>query len=424
MPMKRTVIPGKDGVIPRKAILFIIDGLGDLPVPSLQGRTPLEAAVTPVLDRMAGSGSYGLVDPTAPGETPHTHSGSGTLMGLSPEQTGRLSRGPVEAAGAGQVLAAGEVAVRANFATVEQRDDKWLVTDRRAGRITAETPELAAVVSGMDLGDDITADLSPTNQHRGVLVLRGPGLDASVNDTDPGDITLPTAVQTCRALAPAATLTAQKINGFLERARGLLKDHPLNTARIRAGLPPANGIITRGAGLQFKLNSVLHTNGVSAAVISGCNTVLGLGRMLGYQTVTDPRFTATLDTDLVAKVTAAVAALAEHGVVFVHVKAPDICSHDRHPEAKRDFLQRLDAAMAQLLTVGAIIALAADHTTDSNTGSHTADPVPALIFEPGARDGVPVKFGESSCRQGNMARQTSYDFLLQVLRRMKALVPV
>jgi 2,3-bisphosphoglycerate-independent phosphoglycerate mutase len=423
MAMKRTVMPGKDALFPRKCILLIIDGLGDLPVPSLGGRTPLEAAVTPVLDRMAGSGRYGLVDPTAPGETPHTHSGSGALMGLSPGQAGRLSRGPVEAAGAGRVLAAGEVAVRANFATVESCGGQWLVTDRRAGRITSETAELAAVVSGMDLGDGITADLMPTNQHRGVLILRGPGLDASVSDTDPGDIALPASVKPCHALEPAAALTAKKISEFLERARELLKDHPLNTARIRAGLLPATGIITRGAGLQFNLNSTLHAQGVSAAVISGCNTVLGLGRMLGYQTVTDARFTAALDTDLEAKVAAATAALADHDLVFLHVKAPDICSHDRQPEAKRDFLQRLDKVLEPWLTSPAIIALAADHTTDSNKGSHTADPVPALIFEPGAVRAEPIKFGEATCRQGNMARQSSHEFLLEVLSRMGVRVP-
>jgi 2,3-bisphosphoglycerate-independent phosphoglycerate mutase len=372
---------------------------------------------------MAGSGRYGLVDPTAPGEAPHTHSGSGTLMGLSPEQTGRLSRGPVEAAGAGRVLAAGEVAVRANFATVEWQSDQWLVTDRRAGRITKETADLAAVVSGMDLGDGIMADLMPTNQHRGVLVLRGPGLDASVSDTDPGDIGLPASVRHCQALEPAATLTAQKINEFLERAREILKEHPLNTARIRVGLPPATGIITRGAGLQFNLHSILQAQGVRAAVISGCNTVLGLGRMLGYQTLTDARFTATLDTDLEAKVAAATAAFVNHDLAFLHVKAPDICSHDRHPEAKRDFLQRLDAALEPLLTSPAIIALAADHTTNSNTGSHTDDPVPALMFEPDTIPVESIKFGEASCRQGNMARQSSHEFLLEVLARMGVRVP-
>jgi len=96
--------------------LLIIDGLGDLPIPELGGKTPLEAADTPVLDRLAGEGLYGLVDPIIPGEIPNTHSGAGMLLGLLPEQADRLKRGPVEASGAGRVLKAGEVACRAAFA--------------------------------------------------------------------------------------------------------------------------------------------------------------------------------------------------------------------------------------------------------------------------------------------------------------------
>jgi 2,3-bisphosphoglycerate-independent phosphoglycerate mutase len=111
-------------------------------------------------------------------------------------------------------------------------------------------------------------------------------------------------------------------------------------------------------------------------------------------------------------------------MVYLHVKAPDICSHDQHPRAKRDFLQRLDAALAPLLETEAIIAIAADHTTDSNSGFHTADPVPALISQAGSGQSsspvnfTPVKFGEAACRQGNTPRQLSNDFLLKLIHAM------
>ena len=152
-----------------KCALLIIDGLGDLPNPELDGKTPLEAAHTPVFDRLAMTGRYGLVDPIFPGEIPNTHSGTGMLMGLLPEQAGGLHRGPVEASGAGKVLSTGDVAMRANFASVEDQNGTLLVTDRRAGRITSATDELAAVLTDVDLGDGISASLAPTDQHRGVL---------------------------------------------------------------------------------------------------------------------------------------------------------------------------------------------------------------------------------------------------------------
>ena len=402
-----------------KCVLLIIDGLGDLPSPELDGKTPLEAADTPTLNQLAGTGFYGLVDPIAPGEIPHTHSGTGMLMGLLPEQVDRLNRGPVEAAGAGRVLAPGDIALRTNFATVERRDGKLLIKDRRAGRITTGTGELAASLTDVDLGDGIYANLLPTDQHRGVLVLSGPGLDASISDTDPRESLMPATLKACHPLIPEAELTADKINRFIDEAHRRLVDHPVNIARARDGKPCASGVITRGAGAQFGLDNALQSLGIKAAIVSGCNTVLGVGRIFGFDAITDPRFTATVETDLSAKIAVVGAALEGHDMVFIHVKAPDICSHDRQPLAKRDFLQRLDKALAPLLDAGSVIAVAADHSTDSNTGFHTADPVPALIWEPGAAQSVEsVKFGEAACSQGTMERQHSYEFLQRVLRTM------
>jgi len=403
----------------RQCVLLIIDGLGDLPVAELGGNTPLEAAATPVLDQLAAEGLYGLVDPIIPGKIPNTHSGTGMLMGMLPEQAGRLHRGPVEASGAGRVLASGEIALRANFASIERGTEGLLVTDRRAGRITDGTAELAAVLNEIALGDGVSASLLPTDQHRAALVLSGPGLNAHISNTDPGDSQMPAALKRCKALEPEAEFTATKVNQFIELAFQRLHHHPVNSARKQAGKHCASGIITRGAGAHFTLDNVLNNFGIKAAVVSGCNTVLGLGRIFGFDAFSDPRFSATVDTDLDAKIARVTAALDDHSMVFLHVKAPDLCSHDRQPLAKRDFLQRLDTALEPLLDSGAIIAVAADHTTDSNTGFHTADSVPALIWQAGSpQAGIPVNFGESACREGTMERQRSNEFLLRLLKVM------
>ena len=406
-----------------KGVLLIIDGLGDLPIPELDGKTPLEAAQTPVLDQLAGSGWYGLVDPIIPGEIPNTHSGTGMLMGLLPEQADRLKRGPVEAAGAGQALAPGEVAVRANFATIEDQDGALYVTDRRAGRISEGTSELASELKEVDLGDGIKGRFLSTDQHRGVLILSGQGLNDAISDTDPGDLDLPVALKSCQPENPEAELTASKINRFIFEAHRLLGDHPVNIARLKKGMPPANGIITRGAGWRIELDNVLSKKGLRVALVSGCNTVLGLGSIFEFNVIRNKRFTATIDTDLEAKIAAVKDALKNNDLVYVHVKAPDICSHDRQPLAKRDFLQRLDQALQPLLESGATIAVAADHTTDSNTGSHSADPVPALIYQAGSKQPVrSLKFGESACSEGNMGRQLSNEFLSRVLLTMDSTV--
>jgi 2,3-bisphosphoglycerate-independent phosphoglycerate mutase len=406
----------------RKCVVLIIDGLGDLPVSGLDDQTPLEAAHTPVLNRLAASGLYGLVDPIGRGEVPNTHSGCGVLLGVLPGETSRNRRGPIEASGAGLALEPGDIAVRANFATLENHVDGLLVSDRRAGRITSGTDQLAAVLTDVDLGEGVTASLQPTDQHRGVLVLSGPGLDQAVSDTDPGDHGDTALVQTCQPKRAGAEKTAEKINLFVAEAHRRLNKHPLNEERVRSGKLPANGVLTRGAGEIFRLEPIFQPNGLNVAVVAGCNTVLGLARILGFEAVTDPRFTASFDTDLDAKMRAVLAALDSKQLVYLHVKAPDLFAHDLNPVAKRDFLERLDKSLQILYDSGAIIALAADHTTDSNTGVHTADPVPALIYDPRQVPGeepTPVNFGEAACRNGSMPRRKSHDFLLQLVRMME-----
>lgn len=404
-------------------MLVILDGLGDLPVSVLNGQTPLEAANTPVLDRLARSGLFGLVDPIRPGEIPSTNSGCGVLLGVLPEQLDRLKRGPVEASGAGRTLNAGEVAVRANFATLEIQQDGMVVVNRRAGRISESASELAAVLQAVDLGDGVMAELQATDQHRCVLVLSGPGLDPGVSDTDPGDGAIPALLKPCRPLRAEAAFTADKVNCFIETAHRKLAGHPVNLDRIKAGKPLANGVITRGAGAAFELENVVRNRGVSASVVAGCNTVLGLTRTLGFEAQSDPRFTAEANTDLLAKMKAAVKALENHDLVYVHIKAPDLFAHDRQPENKRDFLELCDQAFGTLEKAGVVIALAADHTTDSNCGAHTADPVPALLYDPAsAGDAIPpsepVNFGEKACSSGKLPRQSGHEFLLRLLDMM------
>jgi 2,3-bisphosphoglycerate-independent phosphoglycerate mutase len=405
----------------RKSVILILDGLGDLPSPALGGRTPLEAARTPVMNRLAGSGYYGQVDPDQRGKVANTHTGCGILLGVLPEVVSRLKRGPVEASGAGRTLKPGEIAVRANFATLQEEAGGSMVVDRRAGRICTGTKDLAAALKAVDLGDGISGGLLSTDQHRCVLVLSGPGLDPRVSDTDPGDLHMPGFVRTCLARDGAATLTAEKINRFLEIARHRLNGHPVNLARIEAGLPPANGVITRSAGAALALANLVKDLGVSAALVAACNTVTGLARALDFEVVSEPGFTADAETDLPGKMHAALAALQRHDLVYIHIKAPDIFAHDHQPEGKSAFLERVDAVLEILEQAGVIIALSADHSTDSNSGAHTADPVPALIYDPSSVlcvEAVRVNFGESACAAGNMPRQSGHELLLRVLDLM------
>jgi 2,3-bisphosphoglycerate-independent phosphoglycerate mutase len=402
----------------RKILLLIVDGLGDLPIDALDGRTPLEAAATPVLDGWVARGRCGLVDPIEPGVTVETHAGTGALMGLSREQCSRLARGPVEAAGAGLELAEGDIALRSNFATLDAVEEGFAIHDRRAGRIDKGMADLAAAVNDLEPEDGVAAFLAPLTRHRGALRLTGPGLSAAITDTDPGAGGRPQRALGSRAVNSgdaAAERTAAALNRYLFRAHEVLRDHPVNRDRVRRGLPPASGLLTRGAGVHQSTDGLVKRMGLSGAVVSGDKSVLGLGNLLGFRPVVDAAFTALLDTDLDAKVVATQAALAENDIVWMHAKGSDIASHDRQPLAKRDYLERLDAAIGPLSDLDLVACVTGDHTTDSNSGAHTSDPVPTLLSAPGGpRDNV-TTFGESECLHGGLGRLRAPEFLRVVL---------
>lgn len=407
---------------PRRCVVLILDGLGDLPIASLGDKTPLEAASTPNLDRLAGSGRYGLVDPVARNVVPNTHTGVGLLFGLNPDQRALLRRGPVEAAGAGLQLNQGDIAFRANFATLEKRKDGFHVTDRRAGRVTGDSAELARSVAEIDLGDEVTARFHPTDQHRGALIFKGPGLHPVLNDTDPGGGPLPARVRACAGGDERSAFAASKVNRFIAEAYSRLVIHPVNQRRLRQGKLPATGIITRGAGGWFELDSLLASRGIRATLVAGCNTVSGLGRIFGMTTVGSAAFTAGVDTDVQGKLEAALDALSRRRLVYVHIKAPDLFSHDFQPEGKKAFLERFDSLLPILEGSDAAIAVAADHSTNSNTGAHTADPVPTLFHAPAEAGGreegndcADLNFGESACRSGNRPRCSGHEFLMDIV---------
>lgn len=407
----------------RKGLMIIIDGLGDHACPGLQGRTPLESASTPNLDRLAAQGVTGLLDPLYPGFPVGTHTGTGVLMGLTPADASKLARGPVEAAGIGLQTAPGDVLLRCNFATLEEGGG-LRIRDRRAGRIQEGMEELAAVLSDLPLGDGITGSLVPATQHRAVLVLRGAALSSEITDTDPGSGREHRGVLTAVARDrddEAARRTALAVNTFVQQAHRLLAGHPLNADREAHGLLPANGILTRSAGRVRPVNNLVARLGLSASVITAERTVQGLGRLFGFDIVTRPSFTALPHTDLAGKLALALAEIESHDLVFLHIKGPDICAHDRDPLGKQACLERIDRVLSTLSADNLVIGVTGDHSTDSNLGRHCGDPVPGLLVSPGGRRDTVATFNESACSAGALGRIPATAFLVSLLDAMVAL---
>ncbi len=391
----------------RKILLIIFDGLGDRPITELGHKTPLEAAPKPNLDWFAANGMNGLLDPIGPGVRAGSDTSHLALFGYDPVEV-YTGRGPFEAAGVGLELQKGDVAFRCNFASV---DDSLVLTDRRAGRIKEGTDELAKALDGMKLGR-IRVLFKEGTEHRAVLVLRGKGLSAAVSDTDPHEEGQ--RILTSKPTNGKGKNTAKALNLFTRRAYEILKDHPVNKARVAKGLSPANMVVCRGGGIAPDIDPISKKFGLKAAGIAGVALIKGMFRSTGMDVIEVKGATGGLDTDMVAKAEAALMALTTYDLVVVNVKAPDLCGHDGKPSEKIKVIERADAMMGHLkahLPQDVVVAITADHSTPCGLKDHSGDPVPVTIFGDGVRvDEVP-HFDERSVARGSLGRMRGQDLM-------------
>ena len=404
-----------------KAIVIVLDGLGDRPAAVLGNRTPLENAATPHLDQAAKRGINGLLHPLSGWLPVGTQVGMGLLLGLPPSDVHLLNRGPVEAAGAGISLQNGDVALRCNFATLAKEEPSFSIVNRRAGRIKEKREDLRDVLNGIDLGNGITSRFELTTGHRGVLVLSGPGLSHRISDTDPGAGYESKGVLWCTPLIPEAATTAQAINTFIARSHQILDAHPVNEERRANGLMPANGMLTRGAGYVSTLRNQLQHLGLQTALVTGERTALGLARLFGFTAIHKPSFTATSETDIAGKVTATLEATSNHDIVFLHIKAPDIFSHDGDPKGKSDFLEHIDKHLEPLLNSGHVVGITGDHSSDSTLQRHVGDPVPTTLLAPHSRKDNVEQLSESACITGALGQLSATAFITAILDHMNRL---
>ncbi len=384
----------------RKILLVVLDGLGDRPVADLKGRTPLQAARRPTLDWFASRGSNGLMDPIAPGVPAGSDTSHLALLGYDPYEA-YTGRGPFEAAGVGIEVKKGDVAFRCNFATV---DEGMRVVDRRAGRIREGTADLARALDGLDL-DGVKALIREGTEHRAALVLRGSGLSQSVTDPDPHKVGA--KVERSRALDPASEATAKALNRFVEESHRILSDHPINRERVRKGLPPANIVLPRGGGTFPRIETLDEKLHLRAACIAGVAIIKGICRVAGLDVLEVRGATGGLDTDMVAKMRAAVKALDTYDLVFMNIKACDIAGHDGKAREKVRAVEQVDEAFGYLRDhwrEDTIVALTADHSTPVSTGEHSGDPVPLMVCGEGVRTDRVTHFDEVSAGEGGLGR--------------------
>jgi len=372
---------------PSKIVMLIIDGLGGLP-DAKTGKTELETAHTPNLDEIASKGVCGLIDPISPGITPGSGPGHLALFGYDPIRF-TIGRGVLEALGIGFELKGNDVAARGNFCTV---DEKGLITDRRAGRITTDKcVELCALLSQIKV-QEVQSFILPVKEHRFSFVLRGKGLHDELSDTDPQKTGV--APHPAKHTKSTAKHTADIINDFIKKASDIL-----------ARQHPANMILLRGFSKLPNIPSMNEIYKLTPAAIAVYPMYKGLAKLVGMKI-----FSA--DGDIKEELEILTDCFGEHDFFYIHVKRADSAGEDGDFERKVKVIEQVDSALPQLLNLKPeVIIVTGDHSTPAVLKGHSWHPVPLLLYSQWCRPDDSKEFSESVCVSGGLGRIPATDIM-------------
>ena len=377
--------------------------MGDRPIKELGYKTPLEAANTPNMDKMAELGICGIMDPIRPGIRAGSDTSHISILGYDPYEV-YTGRGPFEAAGVGLNVLPGDIAFRCNFSTA---DDNGIITDRRAGRIREGTEEIASYINGMEIADDVEIIFKESTGHRAVLVLRGNGLSDQISDADPKHEGNPPKKVIPLDESQEAKKTAEILNKVVIKSYNLLKDHPINLKRIEAGENPANIIIPRGAGAVPYVEPFGQKYGLKPVCIAETGLIKGIASIAGMELIDIEGATGGVDTNLenIERGILETATSNDYNFMLINVDGADEAGHDGQMHEKVKFIEKVDAMMEKLMKIPDVyFILTADHSTPISTMDHTGDPVPILINGPEVRVDDVTKFNERSVVKGGMCR--------------------
>lgn len=379
-----------------KYAIVIPDGCADEPLESLGGRTPLQAARTPNMDRVAQMGIVGRTNNVPATLTPASDVATLSLFGYDPlvVYTGRA---PLETAAMGIPLGPNDWAIRCNLVTVE-RDE---MRDFTAGHINNEDGRALMTAVQNALGGDVTVEKNGQQlrgrlefyagvSYRNILVFRAGDGEASFTTetrTQPPHDVPDRPIAGHLPQGPGGELLRQ----LMESSRGVLADHPANRARIARGERPATQIWLWGQGRAPTLKPFSEVYGMNGAIVSAVDLVRGVGVLLGWKRIDVPGATGYLDTDYAAKGRYGIAALADHDLVCVHVEAPDEASHEGKTEEKVKALERIDEHIVGPLLEALPkfdnwrILISPDHRTTLRTRAHAHGAVPFALAGTGVR---------------------------------------
>ncbi|NMC88885.1 MAG: cofactor-independent phosphoglycerate mutase [Methanomicrobiales archaeon] len=383
-----------------KYVIILGDGMADEPLAELGGKTPLEYAEIPNMDRIARDGRCGMLRTVPDGFEPGSDIANLSILGYDPRTT-YTGRGPLEAVSMGVTLHDGDFAYRCNLVTV--RDG--VMEDFNAGHISS--------VEGAELLRDLDAALEDIRVYPGVgyrnLMVVSSALGAET--TAPHDI----VGQPVDDYLPRGG-DAEILRDCMERSEEIFADHPVNRRRLQEGKLPATGIWPWSGGKRPSIAPFREKYGLAGGMISAVDLLRGIALLAGMEVIDVPGATGFLDTDYEAKARYAVRALDHLDFVYVHVEAPDEAGHMGSVEEKVRAIERLDEAIGIVLDrPDTTIAVLPDHPTPIRTKTHTADPVPFAVLGKG-RDDVSA-FSEDEAARGSFGLVQAPKFLSLLFSR-------
>jgi 2,3-bisphosphoglycerate-independent phosphoglycerate mutase len=371
----------------KRIILLVLDGLGGLP--GKDGKTELEAAHTPNMDKLSRDSVLGLSIPVSPGITPGSGPGHLALFGYDPLEH-QIGRGVLEALGIGMGLSPNSLAARGNFCSLDPVTG--VITDRRAGRIpTEKCASLVEKLSTITI-DGVNIIIREVKDYRFALILEREGLADGLTETDPQKTGVkPLKVQ---ALNEDAKTSADLLNLWLEKAFELLKDER-----------PANGCTLRGIAKDPGLPSYAEVYGLEACAIATYPMYKGISRLVGMEVLDAGDTIATELETLIAN-------WDDFDFFFFHVKKTDSAGEDGDFDAKVKVIEETDTIIPQIMDLDPdVLIITGDHSTPSLMKAHSWHELPILLYAKNIRKDNVTSFGEVACMQGGLGHIRHVDIM-------------
>lgn len=400
-----------------KYLVMLCDGMADFPVEALGGKTPLEAADTPCMDRLAKDSEVGLVKTVMDGMKPGSDVANLSVLGYDPKiyYTGRS---PLEAGSIGIDMKDTDVSLRCNLVTLSDEpnyEDKTII-DYCAGDISTADAKILVDYLAEKLNNDEFKLYSGVS-YRHCLIWNNGTMDIAPL-TPPHDIT----GKPIKEYVPKNP-NAKKLYELMKKSYELLKDHPLNKERIAKGLRPANSMWLWGEGKRANLDDFKEKYGVKGSMISAVDLLKGIGKFSNMNVVSVEGATGYIDTNFEGKAEAAIKEF-ENGqdFVYIHVEAPDECGHRNEMENKVKAISLIDHLILSpvvdaLEKMGDFkVLVTPDHPTPLSLRTHTNDPVPYMIYDSRVKKNGPDSYNEKTAKETGIYVSEGYSLMKNFLK--------